>query len=246
MLGQGATGWRLPLGARGSRRGSLRAHSAVDIEVFEFELQLVNLMLQLLGLLAKHHTLQLGQQEFETSDLFGIVALVLLERFALGIPLRTQHSGLIPLRKQQRLQGVDVVGEGGTRLHTCHSIDGLGTREYGSCLDLRRPGGALRVTPVDAFEQHRQLRSRQRHTPVLGGLGPHEASRLQTLAEQAHPVAIEPQHLDAITAAATEHEHVPTERIRLQAYLYLGRQAVEPAAHVGHARYDPDARVGRQ
>jgi hypothetical protein len=52
----------------------------------------------------------------------------------------------------------------------------------------RRP---LRAPPVDPFEQHRQLRPRQRHRPAVS-LRPHETSTLEPLRQQAQPVA--PRH----------------------------------------------------
>ena len=60
-------------------------------------------------------------------------------------------------------------------------------------------------------------------------------SLLQPLAEQARALAIPPDDLDQIAAAAAEDEHVARERVLLQRLLGLGRQRREPTTHIGHA-----------
>src|SRR5258708_26526230 len=75
-----------------------------------------------------------------------------------------------------------------------------------------RPPCVLRQTPVDPFEQIAELRRRDRHRPVgifaRNGRWPDEASALQTLREQAHPLAIMPQHLQQSAAPPAEHEQM--------------------------------------
>src|SRR5215469_2720530 len=66
---------------------------------------------------------------------------------------------------------------------------------------------AHRMTPVDPFQQHRELRYRQRNRSTLR-LRPDESPALQPLREQTQPISIEPQHLDQITAPSTEQEHM--------------------------------------
>src|SRR5215210_1185733 len=58
-------------------------------------------------------------------------------------------------------------------------------------------GGALGGSPygpapVDAFEQHRQLRRSQRHR-AGGRLRPHEAAAFQAFGKQAQPVSVIPE-----------------------------------------------------
>src|SRR6516164_1454786 len=63
--------------------------------------------------------------------------------------------------------------------HTCHLHCNLG-----------RPG-PLRTTPIDAFQKHRQLRSRQTNSSFRS-LRPYETTLLQTLGEKTKTIAIEP------------------------------------------------------
>lgn len=44
-----------------------------------------------------------------------------------------------------------------------------------------------------------------------------------------------PQGFNDVAEATDEDEHVAVERIAMQRHLYLGRQAVVAAAHVGGA-----------
>src|SRR6266566_4968197 len=75
-----------------------------------------------------------------------------------------------------------------------------------------RPPGSPRHPPVDPLEQHRELRPAQHHNALLSPR-PHESAALQPLGEQAQPVAIPPQQLDQIAAAATTAKYVTRERI---------------------------------
>jgi len=99
--------------------------------------------------------------------------------------------------------------------------------------------------PVDAFEQHRQLRRRQRHAARCG-LRPDEATTLQSLGQQHQPLAVEPQHLEDVPAAAAEDEDVAAEWVLSERGLHDGSQAVEAFPHVGVAGDDPHASVRRQ
>lgn len=102
-----------------------------------------------------------------------------------------------------------------------------------------------RAPPVDAFEQHRQLRRCQRHAPVRD-LRPDELAVLEPLGEQAQAVAVPSQHLDSVSASAPEHEDLAAEGIGLELDLNEGRQPVEAAPHVGDAGRDPDPRPRRR
>ena len=112
-------------------------------------------------------------------------------------------------------------------------------RAAGCLQDRLRPPSALRPAPVYAFEQHRQLRLRQRHSAV-GSLRPDEAAALKALGQQAQAVAAPPQHLDHVAAPATEHEHVAAEGIFGQRHLYLRGQTVHASAHLGDAGGQPN------
>src|SRR5690606_41269499 len=75
------------------------------------------------------------------------------------------------------------------------------------------------------------------------GTGPHEVPMLEALGEQAHAISAPPQHLDAITLAASEDEHVAAERISFERGLNGGRQAVKPPAHIRYPSSQPDSRA---
>lgn len=110
--------------------------------------------------------------------------------------------------------------------------------------DFRRPG-ALDSAPIDAFEEHRKLRATEVHGAAFG-LRPDEAAALKPLGEQAKAIAVPPQQLHNITSAAAENEDMPGERLLLKHRLHLRAQAIEAAAHIGHAGGDPDLRARRK
>jgi len=92
-----------------------------------------------------------------------------------------------------------------------------------------RPPGSPRHSPINPLKQHRQLCPAQHHHTLLSPR-PDESATLQALGKQAQPVAIPPQQLDEIAAAAAKAKHVTRERILPEYCLRLRRQAVEPLA----------------
>jgi hypothetical protein len=97
------------------------------------------------------------------------------------------------------------------------------------------------MTPVDAFKQHRQLRTRQTDGSFRS-LRPDESAPLQTLGEQTQAIAIEPENFYDVATAASEYEYMTGERLLVEHGLHLRAQTVETAPHVGHAGGDPDLR----
>src|SRR5579862_5969407 len=77
---------------------------------------------------------------------------------------------------------------------------------------------AYRTPPVDALQQHGQLRACERHLPVFC-LRPNESAPLQALGKQAQPVAVPPQDLDQVATPAPKYEHVPAKRVLFQLHL---------------------------
>jgi hypothetical protein len=123
--------------------------SLVCLAVFQAQFQLFNLEIELLGLAAKLHAFQFGDQELELLN-FGSM------RGNNGIALCKQDVTLgqqgFPLT-DHGLQGFDIVRKIGVRWHA-----GKFTQVRG-CLQAGL--GALctfRTAPVNAFEQHGQLR----------------------------------------------------------------------------------------
>src|ERR1700749_4064976 len=107
------------------------------------------------------------------------------------------------------------------------------------------PPGSLRHSPVDPFEQHRQLGPAQYHHTLLSPR-PEKSPALQTLGKQTQPIAVPPQQLDQIAAAAAKAEHMPGERILPEHALCLGRQTVKPLAHIVDAGRQPYPGARRQ
>src|ERR1700730_17392970 len=110
-------------------------------------------------------------------------------------------------------------------------------RKSSNAQDCR--SGPKRRSPVDLFEQHRQLGAAQRHRTTCR-LRPNKASALEPLAQQAEPVAIKPEDLQNVPSSATEDEDMTGERLLLEHRLHLGAESMKATAHVGHTSCDPD------
>ena len=85
---------------------------------------------------------------------------------------------------------------------------------------LLRTPGPFRTPPVDAFQQHRQLRRRQQYRAFFR-LWPDEAACLEPLGEEAQSLTIPAQDLDQIAAFAAENEKLAIERIMSEMLLHL-------------------------
>src|SRR5580658_5808130 len=66
---------------------------------------------------------------------------------------------------------------------------------------------ALRSSPVNPFEQHRELRRAHRHRTALR-LRPHEFAIAQPFAEKTYPIAAVPQNFHFVAAAAAEDKNM--------------------------------------
>src|ERR1700723_1277078 len=71
---------------------------------------------------------------------------------------------------------------------------------------------ALDASPVDPFQQHRELRGAQAHRPMRR-LRPHEAPAFKTLGEETQSIPAPPQNLHPITRFATKHKQLSGEGI---------------------------------
>src|SRR5471030_600624 len=110
-----------------------------------------------------------------------------------------------------------------------------------SCRALGPPG-ALRPSPIDAFEQHRELCRRQRYR-TTARLRPNETTTLQALGQQAQSIAVPPKQFHPVAPLAAKHEHLSGEGILGQCFLNQGSQAIEAFTQVGHPGSDPDPRA---
>lgn len=95
-------------------------------------------------------------------------------------------------------------------------------------------------TPVYAFEQHRQLRRRQMHRAGRA-LRPHEPTTLETLGEEAQPIAISPEKLYEITTPTTEHKDMSRVHVVHQRRLNKSGETIHAAPQIRRPRCQPDA-----
>src|SRR5215470_12757541 len=93
---------------------------------------------------------------------------------------------------------------------------------------------ALRRAPVDAFDQHRELRRRKRYRAArLAQRGPDEVALLQSLGEETQPIAVPEQNFHRVCLSAAEGKQMTRERVLLEHCLHQDGQAVEALPHVG-------------
>ena len=221
-------GRRLRLGLR-FRRCFLRD---LLLEIADDQFELVDRASHLLRRRSEPLAQQLRQASFQLLDLNRLVLQSVARGFQLG-------RMVILTCQQQRPQGGDVAGQRGgiqRRKHNRIFHDRFPFRQVKShyrndFFSSRHFGtpGARRHPPIDALQQHRQLRRRQKHRAVLG-LGPDEAALLEPLREQAKALPVPPQNLDQVTAAAAVDKKVTTEWVLGETILGQRSEAIESAA----------------
>ena len=237
------------------------------LQLFQMEFELFELNNDLLALDAEHPALQLLDDQLQMLDLLaaGAQLLILLgECLAMGLKLSLKRAKLVfasgneieaPLDAHEQCQQASRSsgsrsGNGAESMDAvCHRSNQNAPQNVhenrGICAgqsdcDLRRPG-PLRPAPIDAFEQHRKLRTRQTHGSFRS-LRPDESASLQTLGKQAQAVAIEPEKLDHVASAPAKDKDMAGERLLLQHRLHLRTQAIETTPHIRHAGGNPDLR----
>ena len=102
--------------------------------------------------------------------------------------------------------------------------DGL---QAGSSADRGRTPSCLGMTPVDPGQKVAEL-GRSRSSPRHRRARPQEPAPFQLLREQAGALAVMPDHLQEVAAAAAKAEQVTAQGIVPQHLLDLQRQAREP------------------
>ena len=100
-------------------------------------------------------------------------------------------------------QGRSAPVEKSIMLSSCNAL---------SSADGRRTPAFPRHPPVDSRQQIAELSRRDRHSPV-GGRGPQEPALVQALGVKAGALAVMPDHLDQIAAAASEDEEMAAVRV---------------------------------
>src|SRR5436309_5292835 len=95
---------------------------------------------------------------------------------------------------------------------------------------------ALGLGPVDAVQEHGQLRGTQGHARLVRAHGrPAKRPLLQSLVDddEAVLIPVEPvEQLDAVATLVAEDEDVPGERVVVQVLPHLLSQAVEALAEI--------------
>src|SRR5271163_887749 len=101
----------------------------------------------------------------------------------------------------------------------------------------RRSPDALGNPPVDALDQHGELRRTERDGAFEPRHPrPHESALIEPLGEQAQPVSVPKKDLDDLGPLAPEGEQMAAKRILLQRALNQQRQPVHALPHVGVAQ----------
>src|SRR5215470_13794345 len=85
-------------------------------------------------------------------------------------------------------------------------------------------------SPVDAFEQHRELCGRQRDRPAVCQR-PDKSPPFEPLLEETKSIAIGPKQLHHVAAPPTKDEDMARERLLLEYRLDLGAEPDEASAH---------------
>src|SRR6516165_5014101 len=108
------------------------------------------------------------------------------------------------------------------------------------------PPRSFRRAPIEAFDQHRELRRSQSHRAArIAQRWPYEATLLQPLGEETEPVSVPEQDLDCVCLPAPEGKEMARERILLEHLLHHDCKAVESLSHVGSAERQVDLHAGR-
>ena len=124
------------------------------------------------------------------------------------------------------------------RLHSARANVGI-TPRPGALPCFQRPPCPLWNAPVNALQQHRQLRRRQADLAVFSGR-PNKPAPFKTLGKQAGSLAVPPDNFEQITTPPPKHKQMAGKRIPCQNLLGLCRQSIETPPHVCHARRQPD------
>src|ERR1700675_883336 len=102
--------------------------------------------------------------------------------------------------------------------------------------------GTLGVLPVDAIEQHSQVRGTHADPALACGCRRElKGACLQAFVDDHEAVLVPVEQLDAITPLVAEDEYVPRERILLEMLANQFRQRVETFAQVGWVGRQPNA-----
>ncbi len=108
----------------------------------------------------------------------------------------------------------------------------------------RRPPRLLWISPINAGQKITELGGRDDHHSIRRAW-PQEPAAFQPLREQAGALAVVPDYLQQIAAAAAKAKQMPAQRIVTQYLLNLQRQARKTLPHVGVAGRKPHPYASR-
>jgi hypothetical protein len=190
--------------------------AACGRQILKLLLESLDLPIQLLGFTAELHALELVDQH--------------LKPFDLEIALGERRASL----DQHGLERCNIIGKIGAGRHATQFTSLRRGLQHRQC------GATAGLAPIDALKQHRQLGGAQEDLAAIS-LRPDEAAAFEPLGEQPQPVVSRPQNLDEVATAAAEDEDIAAQGILFERRLHLCCQALEAAAHISHARRNPDA-----
>jgi hypothetical protein len=169
----------------------------VGLDVLQSECELVGI--EALGPAAKPRALKLFDDQLEPVDL----AVALLDDRC-----HVAHKAMQQGRIRRKIIEIELHDESyaGALIRSSNFVIFHAGFRIFSASERRLPG-ALRRAPINAFDQHRKLCRRERHSAArLTQRGPDEVALLQTLGEQTQPVAVPEQDLDRVRPPAAEGE----------------------------------------
>ena len=199
----------------------------IAVDLFERERQLVGI--KALGPTAKLRPLQLFDDRLQALDLAVAVLdggshianeMLQKSRFGRQIVEIEPHVRIYPIRVIRRSRFIRFYA--------------------GFCSFLARQSRlpyAFRRSPVDAFNQHGELRWRERHrTAGIAHPRPDETTLIEPLGKQAETIAVPVQDLQLARALPPERKQMAGEGILLEVLLDERGEPIKTFAHVGVAQ----------
>ena len=220
MIGKGLAPW-LPVFRLGSRLLRSFGTRFVGLDVLQSKRELV--CINTLGSAAEPCPLKLFDDQLESFD------LAVAPRNNRG---HVAHKTMQQDRIRRKIIEIELHDESYSNpLIRSSNFAIFDAGFYTSSARESRLPSALRRAPIDAFNQHRELRRCERHRAArLAQRRPYEAALLQPLGEQTKSVPIPEQDLHRVRLLAPEGEEMTRERVLLEHLLHQDCEAVEALA----------------
>src|SRR5271169_4373956 len=104
--------------------------------------------------------------------------------------------------------------------------------------------GSNRRSPINSFDQHRQLR-RSQHCGSFLGQGPNKSTALKPFRVEAQASPIPPQDFYLVGSLAAKGKDMPVIRALLDDFLHEHGEPIESFPHVSRTTGNPDLRSHR-